>query len=196
MNIEADLEIVTINSSVFGVVSARSSYCDLFKMNDLKDVEALKKVILGGFDYEEAMKDHGIDQKDVDDLRERLVSSKVVPKGFYDKALFLSLVVCDNNIEKCKIFVEHFFKLIMDSLEFFHDRDPKSAEIQSCLDNQFYICLPPTPDNCNLIYFKLSNSDPKNYVFDDAEKTLFMFVGKYICNTCIANQLSSTLKRS
>lgn len=49
-----------------------------------------------------------------------------------------------------------------------------SEEIQAALDHQDYVALPVTPDNCNLIFHRLSSSEPKHYVFDEAVKTFIV----------------------
>lgn len=66
--------------------------------------------------------------------------------------------------------------------EWFSNRDIASKEVQSSLDNQVYVSLPVTPDNCNLILHKAISFEPKDYVFDDAEKTFLITIGKMLFN--------------
>lgn len=60
------------------------------------------------------------------------------------------------------------------SPEFFKDRDVFSDEIQHAFENQVYLSLPVTPNNCNVVFHKLTNFDPKAYNFDAAIKTFII----------------------
>lgn len=62
--------------------------------------------------------------------------------------------------------------------EFFKNRDIKSPEIQTALRDQFYLTLPVTPDNCNVVFHRLKSYDPKKYVFDASIKTFIITAGK------------------
>lgn len=85
--------------------------------------------------------------------------------------LLLFLNAFKNDIDKSAEKLENFYKLKKNTPQFFKNRDVKSDEIQSALDHQDYVALPVTPDNCNLIFHRLSSSEPKHYVFDEAVKT-------------------------
>lgn len=76
--------------------------------------------------------------------------------------------------------LENYYKLRKETPEFFANRDLESKEIQASLDHLYYIGLPTTPDNCNLIYHGLSSYEPSHYVFDDAIKT-YILVGEAYC---------------
>ena len=82
-----------------------------------------------------------------------------------------------NDIDKSAEKIENFYKMKKTTPEFFANRDVKSEEIQSSLDHQDYVALPITPDNCNLIFHRLSSSEPKHYVFDSAVKTFVITSG-------------------
>lgn len=41
-----------------------------------------------------------------------------------------------------------------------------------------YFYLPVTPNGCAVIYHRLSNSKPSNYVFDEAIKAYLMTIGE------------------
>ena len=61
--------------------------------------------------------------------------------------------------------------------EVFRNRDPLSAEIQQCLENQYYIEFPTTPDGFAVFFFGLKNSDSSNYILSETNKTFFMCLG-------------------
>jgi hypothetical protein len=79
-----------------------------------------------------------------------------------------------NDVEKSAEKLENFYKLKKDTPQFFKNRDVKSEAIQSSLDHQDYVALPVTPENYNLIFHRLSSSEPKHYVFDEAVKTFII----------------------
>lgn len=130
------------------------------------------------FSYEKAMKDHGITQKNVDNFREALKSSEYVPKATMDKVLLMTLISYDNNLVKSLQIFNNFCKFVTDTPEWFTNRDIDSVEIQQAFDNQIYVSLPPTPENFNLILHKASNYEPKNYIFDNAEKAFLITIGE------------------
>lgn len=82
-----------------------------------------------------------------------------------------------SDIDKSATLLENYYKFRKSAPEFLADRDVESKEIQGCLDNQDYIALPITPDNCHLVFHRLSNHDPKTYNFDSATKTFIMLSG-------------------
>lgn len=74
--------------------------------------------------------------------------------------------------------LENYYRLKKETPEFFSNRDLNSDAIQSSLDHQDFVALPVTPDNCNLIFHRLSSYTPKHYVFDEAVKTFVITAGK------------------
>ena len=62
----------------------------------------------------------------------------------------------------------------------FKNRDPCSEAIQQCLSNQYYLCLPVTPEGYSVVYFSLTNPLTVNYSFDDIVKTFAMNIGLLI----------------
>lgn len=92
--------------------------------------------------------------------------------------LIFFLTAFKNDVDKSAALLESCYKLKRSAPEFFKDRDVDSKEIQNCLDNQYYITLPVTPDNHMLIYHSLKNNDPNSYNFDSAAKTFIMTNGK------------------
>lgn len=149
------------------------------KMSDKKILKQMKKFIAESYNLEAAMESASITQDDVDNFREILLSCEEVPKAIPDKLILLLLIMGGKNFDECVKFARTYCIVVRESPEFFSNRDLESKEVQSCLDNQYYIALPPTPDNCNLLYHKLKNFDPKYHVFEAAEKTFFLTVGKW-----------------
>lgn len=146
-------------------------------MVDQKIVEKVRKLIAEAFSCDEVMKEHKITQENIDTLRRRSLSSDYVPKGIIDKILLMILVACDNDMEKSVLLLHNYCKYVKKTPEFFAKRDVTSKEVQSSLDSHYYISLPPTPNNCNLFFYRLLNCDPKYHNFNDAEKTYLMTIG-------------------
>lgn len=78
--------------------------------------------------------------------------------------------------------IDNYYKIKQSAPEFFANRHVDSKEIQTTLDNLDYVALPITPDNCHLVFHRLSNYDPKVFNFDSASKALFMLLGKLNTN--------------
>lgn len=147
-------------------------------MADNEVVEKMKKFIAESFNYEAAMDARKVTQEEVDNFREILLSCESVPRAMPDKTLLLALIVCQNDIDKSLNLFKNYCLLAQAAPEFFGNRDVDSKEVQACFENQIYVSLPPTPDNCNLLLHKLSNYDPSKYIYDDAMKTFLMTIGK------------------
>ena len=146
--------------------------------NDEENVRKIKKIRAESYDSEKAMKEHKITQDDLDILREMASSSEFIPKAMLAELYIVALAACDNDKDKCLKLMHNYCKLKKLTPEFFANRDVESDEIQQALANQFYATFPTTPSDCNLVFHKLSNFEPKNYVFDAAEKTFLMTVGR------------------
>lgn len=138
----------------------------------------MKRFIAESYNLEAAMESASVTQDEVDTFREILLSCEEVPRAIPDKLILLILIMNGKDFDKCVKFARTYCIVVRETPEFFSKRDVESNEVQSCLDNQYYIVLPPTPDNCNLLYHKLRNFEPKFHVFEEAEKTFFMTVGK------------------
>lgn len=61
--------------------------------------------------------------------------------------------------------------------EMFRNRDPLSAEIQQCLENQYYVEISTTPDGLSIYHFSPRNSDSSNFILNESYKTFFMGLG-------------------
>lgn len=147
-------------------------------MLDKEILQIGRKLIAGAFDNREAMEAANITQDDVDNFRELLLSCDEVPKAMPNKILSMLLLFKKNNLDESVNVARIYCSLFRATPEFYKNRDVQSKEVQNCLNNQYYISLPPTPDDYNLIYFKFSNFDPDVFHFDDLEKTFLMTVGK------------------
>lgn len=137
-----------------------------------------QKIIAGSFDYEKTMKEHDVTQEEIDEFRELMYSSEYFPKAMLDKFLLLVLVACNKRLDKCVSLMHNYLKCIRESPEFFANRAYENKGVQMALENQYFIALPPTPKNYNLIFHKLQSTEPKKYIFDEAEKVLLMSVGE------------------
>lgn len=78
--------------------------------------------------------------------------------------------------------LENFYKMRIKSPELFLTCDMECKEVQDTLDHQDYIGLPVTPDNCDLIFVRLSSFDPIHFVLDDSIRTFVHVLGR-LCNT-------------
>lgn len=151
----------------------------IFKMSDKELIKKMKRIMAESFDSEIVMKENDITLDDLDHFRDLLKSCEQVPKALMNKAILLTLVACRKNFDKSVNLIRNYCMLKKDTPEFFHNRDVLCKEVQNSLDNQIHVSLPPTPDNCNLIFHKMINCDPKSYIFDDMEKAFTMTVGKW-----------------
>lgn len=147
-------------------------------MSDRELIKTMKKFIAESYDSDAVMKEHNITLDDIARVRELVKSYEQVPKSIINKAILLPLVTCDNNKERSAKLIRNYCKLKSETPEFFRHRDLQSQEVQRCLENQIYLSLPPTTNNCNVILHGLINCDPKTYVFDHVEKTFMMTVVK------------------
>lgn len=136
-----------------------------------------QKIIAKSFDYEKTMKKHDVTQDEIDEFRELMYSSEYFPKAMQDKFLLLVLIACNKRLDKCVNLMHNYLKAIRESPEFFSNRDYNDKGVQAALENQYFFSLPPTPKNYSLIFHKLQSTEPKHYVFDEAEKVLLMSVG-------------------
>lgn len=148
-------------------------------MSEEELIETFRRLETEAYDYEEALRDNNITQQDVDKIKEMLKeSSEYVPKATVKKQILPILVTLNNNREASYKLMQSYYKLKKETPEFFANRDVNADDIQFAFENQHFAVLPPTPKCCNLVYHKLANSEPKNYVFDAAEKVFLMTVGK------------------
>lgn len=93
--------------------------------------------------------------------------------------LFPFLAVCKGKQEDACRLINIVYQMKKDSPEFFSNRDVLSMEVQSSLTNQHFVILPTTPDNHNLILFRLSSYEPRDYDFDHTAKTFIMTFGEF-----------------
>lgn len=143
-----------------------------------KDIRKFREILSRTFDFRSEMARRGVTQDDLDTLKDMALSSEFIPRGLIDLFLYVFFIGNNKNYDKTITNLHNFCQLVQDTPEIYDNRDVFSSEIQYCLENQYYIVLPPTPKNCNLIYHHKSNYDPKSYVYEDVAKTFLMTVGK------------------
>lgn len=150
----------------------------VLEMTEEELFDFFRNLLAESYDYEETLRQNKITQEDVDKMVEFSKASEHIPCAILYKQILPVLVAVNNDYERACRLITTYYKFKRDSPEFFANRDVNSKEVQSALDNQNFAILPPTPKNCNLVFHNLANSDPKNYVFDEAEKVFLMTVGK------------------
>lgn len=75
-----------------------------------------------------------------------------------------------DDVEKSAKMIQMYYKMKKKTPEFFTDRDVMGRAIQESMNHQDSCNLPVTPENYNLIFYRLSSFEPKHYVFDEACK--------------------------
>ncbi|XP_037039603.1 alpha-tocopherol transfer protein-like [Bradysia coprophila] len=126
-----------------------------------------------GFDLADAIKRQNISKENIVAIRESKIPH--VPDNISDKLIALFLDACDS-LDETKSVMSIYYRTRQTSPEHFENRDPRTDEIQQCLNNQDYFYLPPTPSGFPVIFHRLSNSTASNYCFDNAIKTFFMSI--------------------
>lgn len=76
--------------------------------------------------------------------------------------------------------VKLYYEIKVNNPHLFKVRDPKSSEIQQCLQSQNYIFMPVTPDGKSVIHMSLIDFKASSFCFDACVKTLIM-----MCETCL-----------
>lgn len=134
-----------------------------------------------GYDLEEALEREGLSREDLKALRNPPIEG--VPTTITDKQLACFLDACDKNIDETRKVLKIYYDIRKTSPELFSNRDPISAPIQQCLQNQDYFPLPTTPSGYSVVFHRLKNSRASNYQFDEAIKTYFMTI-----DSCLYSQ--------
>ncbi|EAA05957.5 alpha-tocopherol transfer protein-like [Anopheles arabiensis] len=127
-----------------------------------------------GYDLAEALEREDLSREDLKALRQPPVEG--VPATITDKQLACFLDACDKNIDETRKVLKIYYEARKNGPELFNNRDPHSAAIQQCLQNQDYFPLPPTPSGYSVVFHRLKNSRSSNYHFDEAIKTYFMTI--------------------
>lgn len=96
-----------------------------------------------GYDLEEALtrRSHRISRKSIEALRAAVTDSKDVPQTITDKLLALFLDASEGKVDVAKKTVEIYYDAKKNAPEHFNYRDPKSSEIQQCLNNQWVLSM-------------------------------------------------------
>lgn len=143
--------------------------------------EKFLRLLAGAFDYEAALKYHGITEDEIENLREMCKSSERIPKSLPDQFHLTVLASYMKNYDKSVNAIHNYCKLIKETPEWFRKRDIMSDIVQLAFDHQYFFSLPPIPGkNYNLVYHALLSYEPKHYVFDESEQAFMMTL-----ETCI-----------
>jgi hypothetical protein len=132
------------------------------------------------YDYQKTLEESGYHKKDIDAVRRELDIYPEIPKFILNEQILAFYICQHGKIDETVKKFRSYYKSKREAPEFFSDRDPESKEITHCLNHQYYVSLPVTPDNCNLIFFCLKDNDPKNYNYDSALKTYIMLTECYM----------------
>jgi len=134
-----------------------------------------------GYNMDEVLESKNIPRTILADLRK--ASAAYAPASITDEQLLLFYIACKYSVESASQTIKKCYNQKKHALEHFTRRDPESAHIQQCLKNQIYFFLPVTPNGHSVIFHRLANSKPSNYIFDEAIKTYFMTI-----DSCLYNQ--------
>lgn len=149
------------------------------------------------FDYAEALRREDYSQSQIDAMRISAKKSSIVPKSLTNKQvcaretfrcayltlffpqLFVFLQACDGDIDKAKQMLEKHYEIRRKAPQLFTQRYTSRAEIRQCLENQYYVNLPPTPENHLVCFHGLANTVAKNYNYDPATTCFLMMIRKF-----------------
>ncbi|XP_055375202.1 alpha-tocopherol transfer protein-like [Condylostylus longicornis] len=127
------------------------------------------------YNLDEALERLNIKKDELDSMRENLPDN--CPSNITDKQLLLFFNACNFKTEYALNVIKIYYNCRKNAPEHFDNRDPYSDEIQQCLENQYYIPIPPYEKGGYLIvYHQLQNSTPSNYIFTNAVKTYCMTI--------------------
>lgn len=127
-----------------------------------------------GYDLEEAIKREGLSRADLEALRTPPVDG--APLDLPDRLLACFLSACNKDVAETRKVIKIYYSDHREAPELFDNRDPFSAKIQQCFQNQDYFFLPETPSGYAIIFHRLNNPKASNYNFDEAVKTYFMLM--------------------
>lgn len=148
------------------------------------------------YDYVEALKRTKFSKRDVENLRVKIKELSHVPRRINDRKVseiilillinflnYLSQLLCFLSacatIDYAAEVISSYYTIRRSHPSVFSNLDPSSAQVQQCLENQYYFHMPNTPKGNSLIYHCLSNNKASNYIFDEACKTFFMTIGTW-----------------
>ena len=177
----------------------------LLRKHSVEFINSMSNLVASAYDYDEALVRQNQKQEDVDKLRAIIENSdSVVPKCLHDKQVLLEfniqvvdhfliqmikilvflwqllvyLCVTDNVDESVKL-ITRYYEIRKNAPELCSNRKIESPEVKQCLENQNYIILPVTPDNCSVLYQSFISYKPSDFVYDEAVKTYFMMAGMW-----------------
>jgi hypothetical protein len=92
--------------------------------------------------------------------------------------LLLFLNKHNGDIDKTLQLMMKHYEIKKKAPQLFTNRDITHPQLMQCVENQFYINLPPTRDYHIVCYHALSNEIAKNYVYDPATTCFLMMMGE------------------
>lgn len=125
-----------------------------------------------GFDLDEALKREEIEQSVLDKLRHSDIPG--MPDSISDHQLLLFYRACQREFDDTRNVIKEYYEHKRTTPEHFTDRNPLSAEVQQCLDNQlspFVVLIasslkqPTFPTGSTSIY-PLHQEDLRSFITD------------------------------
>ncbi|KAG7200000.1 hypothetical protein KM043_014424 [Ampulex compressa] len=84
---------------------------------------------------------------------------------------------CYFNVEAAARCMEVYYRMRSTIPEFFANRDPNLENLQRCLQMQIVAASPVLDRNgCQLVFYKLMDTEPRHYVLNDAIKMILMLI--------------------
>ncbi|XP_046660580.1 alpha-tocopherol transfer protein-like isoform X1 [Homalodisca vitripennis] len=125
---------------------------------------------------EEYERNPGLKKEDIAELRSWMKSQPHLPI-VNDEQLILFHHSCYFNLEATKSCIEVYYTTRTNTPEFFQNRDLSRPELQKALEVLHYACLPvKDPNGYQIIFHRLHQTEPRQYVFNDGVKLLSMAI--------------------
>ncbi|XP_018328062.1 alpha-tocopherol transfer protein-like [Agrilus planipennis] len=119
---------------------------------------------------EEYKKNKELTKEDIRRVEEWLEKQPHLPK-MEELEIILFLHSCSYSVEFTKTTIDTYFTMKTHAPEFFTNRSPDLPSVKQLLNVGLYVTLPkPTPEGYRVLFAKLMDSDPDNYIFSDACK--------------------------
>ncbi|XP_059479703.1 alpha-tocopherol transfer protein-like [Neocloeon triangulifer] len=117
----------------------------------------------------------GREQEDLSKLKEWLACQPHLPQIEDDRLLAGFLYGCKNSMERCKKVLDMHYTVRGAAPEFFKNRDPKSADMRSCLDSVYIVPMPKlTAEGARVTIHSLQ--DPSKGQFNASECMKLVFL--------------------
>ncbi|KAL0267029.1 UNVERIFIED_CONTAM: hypothetical protein PYX00_009408 [Menopon gallinae] len=123
------------------------------------------------------IRDPNIKEQQVKKLKAWIQNNNHIPNYVTDEQIVLFLHSNYYNIDTTKKCMEDYYKLRLKVPQFFEGRDINSDSLDKALRVLHYGIFPKkTPENYQVVFHKLNNPDPLQYVFNDGFKLLSMMI--------------------